>query len=367
MSELASPTEATESKSESKTEIIETAALVSRPHNLLYVFIWVVATFGIYLSVYYYNLGRDLRRIDGKRTSPWLWFLVPFLFVALPFATGNATRRIEISARSRGIVFRNRGFFLGSVAVLAALVQSAFELTTDSFSVTSYFVLLVVWAAIFVILSSDLKAYKLTLSEERFIPSSNSVEKLQLVGVVLAAIWIPTIFWLSASQEIKLAIGNELPAGVRWHHPEHPFSVSTNGKWILSGVGDFSDGSAEAEFAMVNEWHAIIFDQSGDGNFGEHVAGRRTLIRESDATARCVERRWLKSGSLTRYSELLCTSTSMGGSVIEISTNIENGVLHYEVYAKAVTKSRNVGRAISSLQDFTAGFRLEPVNKDALL
>ncbi len=319
----------------------------------------VTSTFGIYLSLFYYRQARDLKRLDGQPTTPWMWLLVPVISIAMPFAGSKMTMRYETLADRASVPFVNQGAAIGAGALLIFWGLEILSRTYSTYDGIGTVVAVFIVGGLFALQTSHINTYKRSLEPDRFLTSSKGWRIARGLATAILVLPLLALQGLLVYDSAANLLRPSAQLAGRWHHDTLPVSIQFEDNWRIAEIGDFSDGSADAEFS-ISEWeYIVIFDQSPSDDFHASLTSRRDLIMEESPDAECEEKRRLQDGGSVRVAQLICESTFLGDPVLEASIQLEDGSQHIELLYYAMTSRGSLPENRMRMQRILNGVRLE--------
>ena len=184
-------------------------------------------------------------------------------------------------------------------------------------------------------------------------PEFSTTTSTWIVGAPALFVLAP-IFSYLALTDIRHLQRVEINPDKVWIITNGGFTVATDESWSVAKSGTYSDGSAVAEFGMVDYRSAVVFDHHGIESAASIADYRREDFLAEFPSGSCQQRRWLRAGTLELRSEVICTARSFGDPVVMMSLSISDEERHIEVYgnmnssldteATAIAKVRRLGR-----------------------
>lgn len=330
--------------------------MISPPQRPVHTFLLVSLTLGLYASVFMWRNARDLQRLDGKPTRPWLWALGPLIAISLPYLMGAMTDRYEALSLQRGFRIRNRGRLYGALALLAAIAAQLGFFVPEPLLVSMPLVL--PSAALFALLGRDISQYKYALADREFSGPKGVLSSKQLVVILIGGLLSGSIYVVVLHDVLTHKGRTPLVVGERWHSPDGRFSIVPDDEWVIADIGTFSDGSAEVEFSLSSSVSVIVFDHALGEDMNAVADGRRSQVHETLSSARCREERHLRKGTQQLVSELFCAGGAAVRRHLVLSYQVDDGDQHLELYGQAVVSKLDEEEAREDLASFMRSVQL---------
>ncbi|MEM1435876.1 MAG: hypothetical protein AAGG11_17580 [Pseudomonadota bacterium] len=317
-------------------------------------------TAGTYLVFFMYIHARDLKRL-GQPLTPWMYVLSPLIAIALPFAASRLSEGYSAVARKTGTEATLDGATYGGYAFVALAVLGIVDRFAAEVATLALFVCMAIVGLCFWRFARQINAVQLALPEDWY----NRAPYRLTVGTwiwLLLGLPLMTLSGMVAVDEVRQLLRERIAAGETWTSPGNLFSVTPRRDWAIAQVGTFSDGSAEAEFAVSESAFVLVFDQTLAGNLADISDLRRSNFLNADNSGDCSERRWLDEDTLARRTELICRGSVLGTQVTVISSVTSDDDRAIEAFGEAYV-GPGEDDASEYLKEFIGGIQLLEVKQ----
>lgn len=315
-------------------------------------------TFGIYSSFWFVGRARDLNRLGDNKLKPFWWFFVPLVALAQLFAVPKFINQLKLVESKYDLPQWSgwKGCWL-----LVLFLLTVFFNITSKFEVPfwSIYLALVLWAGIFTALQLRFNAIKRASGVTRWKktykgytgPEWFVLSPLLLVSLLLQYLLI-----------LQPLLVNEIRTyspGSRYTASDQEYSFTIEGKdWIQIEVGNYSDGSAEAEFSgPVSGSYFIVFKHSKDTKLGDVSRFRINAATDELTGSKCKETRRFADKKLSVVSTTICEGRILGDPAIHVSSVIETKDSVYELYGEMTSATYTYESNVSAMKRMAKGFQ----------
>ncbi|WP_395345093.1 hypothetical protein PN836_009665 [Ningiella sp. W23] len=291
--------------------------LVKSPRPVFVDFLLACFTLSLYLAVWLYQSVRDLKRVNQKDLTPWMWLFVPIFFIPLFFALPVFLRSIRECEEKLEIISWSKArerCWLFSVLALSVATIAVEYLGASSLQQLS---LIAVWIAGFFSIGPRINQIRAT-SELGKTKLYGALSIFEWIVSIIMAPFLAFVLWYSGLNAIISSV-QEFEPGQVYSNNEHNFSLRfDNDQWHQVRIGTYSNGEALMEFSGHNsDAYIVIFVQDERSDIGDLTQWRIDESFESLTNASCKESRSFLTNSFRLRVVVICEGAIVGDPAIE--------------------------------------------------
>ncbi|MEM7360378.1 MAG: hypothetical protein AAF431_14875 [Pseudomonadota bacterium] len=327
------PTESA-SNSDQGVEQAQGRPLVHAPRPVWMELLLGLLTFSVSFSFWLVGRARDVKNMRSADYTPWLWFFVPGVLFAQPFAFSKLfsdLKDLEGESTSRFWLYWG-GAWIG-LLMLANLVGTLAEL--EYMPVWTLFISVPFICCLFTYLHMRFNAFK-----------QNTAEQWEFYGKNAGYYWwewmllvFALLFWalvMFAEWDDRQSVVKSLPNSYLHLSEEAGYQLQLDGEdWRQVEIGTYSDGSADVEFANASLTSYILVFRHGLDDTLNSIASFRfqNVQLDFDSTPQCSENRRLSADGKSVRSNSVCFLESRNQGEISVSTLVKVGDVYYELFS----------------------------------
>lgn len=321
------------SPSSETTQKDSTPQIILRsPRSPWWEFFLHFSTFGFYTNFWLYTRVKEIQKITNQPFTPWLWFFVPSLVIAQPFAFSKLNKILQQIEKENSLNYPANKYRLW---VTSVIILSAISWASTKYAMPAWMTLLtlLLWSGTFCFFSSRLNTIKQALTDIEFKgkPSGYAFWEWFIV-IPLFPLMLAGLLYLSVSPYMLDEISPLADKSI-YTAPDNQFQLTIHGDgWREVEIGSFSDGSAELEFAGSTEGsYFLVFKVSKPTTLNEMIQNRMDYFQTETPNSQCREERSLLPSSLNVISHVVCEGGTRRNRQLYTTTVFEKDNELYEL------------------------------------
>ena len=300
----------------------------------MWVFVFTIGTMGLYPHFWLYLRIRELGVLSGNKYKPVLWFFVPAVPLAMPFAFTRLLRAVQVLEGNNRLSFYDWVWVF--CQIVASLALYGFSISEADLPYIEY----LFFQAIYLIPIAALYSYlhvRLGRIKSRLDLDTRDESHFRIFGrwvfliviVILAYVGFENTIWSEKTR--SLDDGNFFVS----ENNQYRFPIRGQG-WYQVEIGTYSDGSAEYEFkGPYMDNYLVIFDH-GPGDSVQTTAYWRigNNVDTSLIESRCLQEHSLTDDASTLEANISCQSSFLGLKELVISKITFFNNRTYEIFGR---------------------------------
>ncbi|WP_434361021.1 hypothetical protein NF212_21705 [Parasalinivibrio latis] len=312
-------------------------------------------TFGIYTACFFVGRIREIKRISSLEFRPGLWFLVPFVLIAQPFAFGKLGRALNDLEEKSGLQSKKSHYALYCVGYF---LISIYFLINDKLPLWLFSVSLFVAPLCITLVFNRVNNLKRARSDLVFFGKSSGYKFYEWVIVVVT---VPVMFALSffaLYESFADSAGNRIEARSIYRSDDSDIKLEFYGEgWVQVNTDENSDKPLVAEFSPpVIGGYVMLYRYAPDLTLQELVDGRKELLYEASENFHCQETRKLKPTSVKVRVEITCRGNFLLDQEFAQSVFIEEEDYIYEFVSSLAANGEQYTEWESNYKLMAQGF-----------
>lgn len=291
-------------------------------------------TFGIYSCFWFFSASRDLSRTSNQKLNPWLWWFVPFIFLAQLVALPAFVSAIETAEREHKINHWPGG---ANVLWIAGLLGLTFFFNLSNvieFSTLLTFSLLSVWALFLSGMQTRLNRLKQSMENVQFKPIYAGYSIVEWVSIVLCAPIMAFVLWFVVDNQMTIMSQKPINAfsNITDKKQKIKLNIQHDG-WSEVDVGTYSNGDADLEIKGPGEsMYFVVFNHGSSESFDSLAQWRIGQAYDDFSSNNCRQNRTFVEDTLDIQVHVVCQGTELGDPSIQTVTLLSIDGEYFELF-----------------------------------